>query len=139
MQRDELQTFLLPSGIRQDRVSIQVPLEDKISHVSVTVITLDHHIRRLMMDKARLILEIGAALDLLPDERESAILTGYYIRLLTMEKIADGMEYSLQHVYRLRQTGVLHLGEILTAPRTFLHSGTIEDRCRDSGKPDPNF
>ena len=69
-------------------------------------------------DKARQIAQIPApchvffrgfrnkAFNLLEDSREKAILEAYYIGQKSMNEIADRMNYSLQHTYRLKRDGV---------------------------------
>lgn len=72
-------------------------------------------LRMLKIRKAETILEIGEVLDRLSDEREALILTAYYIAGMTMDRISKGMGYSLQHIYRLRNSGRDHLREVLIA------------------------
>ena len=114
LQRDELQSCLLPAGVRYDKDVVQTSPEDKLSTIAGAVIELDQRIQELRQQKARLILEITAAIDRLPNDKESAVLTAYYVKRMTMGDTADAMGYSLQHTYRIRKRAISHLAEILT-------------------------
>ena len=113
LQHDELQSCLLPAAIRYDKDKVQFSPEDKLSDVAAEVIDIEARIRKLQEQKAMLIMEINLAINALPDDKESAILTAYYVNRMKMEEVADKVGYSVQHTYRLRRRGVTHLGEIL--------------------------
>lgn len=113
LQRDELQSCLLPAAIRYDKDVVQSSPEDKLSDVAAAVLDMDNRILKLQDQKARAISEIGRAVDLLTNEREAAVLTAYYIRRMTMAKTAEDLGWSVQHVYRLRKSGVQHLSKII--------------------------
>ncbi len=112
LQHEELQTCLLPAAIRYDKDVVQTSPEDKLSDVAAAVLDLEDKIRRMKQQKARLILEISTAINKL-DDREAVILTAYYVKRLTMEDVADIIDKSLQHTYRLRKRAVLHLSELM--------------------------
>ena len=113
LQHDELQSCLLPAAIRYDKDKVQVTPEDKLSDVAAAVLDLENRIRELQRQKATLVMEINAAINALPDEKESVILTAYYVKRMSMEDVADKVGYSVQHTYRLRKRGVQHLAEII--------------------------
>ena len=114
LQRDELQSCLLPAGIRYDKDVVQTSLEDKLSTIAGAVIELDQRIQELRQQKARLIMRITASIDRLPDSRERTILVAFYIGRKSIKEIADIITYSESHTYQLRRQGVRHLAEILT-------------------------
>lgn len=113
LQHDELQSCLLPAAIRYDKDVVQTSPEDKLSAIASAVIELEGRIQQLQHQKARLLMEINAAIDKLPDDKESAVLTAYYIKRMTMESVAEKIGHSVQHAYRIRKRGVVHLSEIL--------------------------
>jgi len=113
LQRDELQSCLLPSAIRYDKDVVQVSPEDKLSEIASTVLELDKHIRNLQEQKARTIMETTDAIDQLQDERERTILAAFFIGRVSIEKIGKTMGYSPSHVYTLRRRGVKHLAAML--------------------------
>lgn len=113
LQHDELQSCLLPSGIRYDTDVVQTSPEDKLSTIAGAVIELEGRIQQLKHQKARLIMEVTAAIDQLPDDKESAVLTAYYVKRMTMEGVAEAIGNSTQHAYRIRKRAVSHLTAIL--------------------------
>lgn len=112
LQHDELQTCLLPAAIRYDKDVVQTSPEDKLSEVAAAVLDLEKKIQRLRSQKARLLLEINAAIDKL-DDKDAVILTAYYVKRMTMSDVADIIDKSLQHTYRLRKKAVQHLSELM--------------------------
>ena len=109
MQRDELQSCLLPAAVRYDKDKVQTSPEDRFGDTAAAVADLDAKITELQKRKARLVITISDAIEHLEDDREKTILTAYYIRRLSMETIADRVGYSVAHTYRLRRAGVSHL------------------------------
>ena len=112
LQHDELQTCLLPAAIRYDKDVVQSSPEDKLSEVAAAVLDLEKKIQRLRSQKARMLLEINAAIDKL-DDKDAVILTAYYVKRMTMSDVADIIDKSLQHTYRLRKKAVQHLSELM--------------------------
>ena len=112
LQHDELQACLLPAAIRYDKDVVQTSPEDKLSEVAAAVLDLEKKIQRLRSQKARMLLEINAAIDKL-DDKDAVILTAYYIKRMTMSDVADIIDKSLQHTYRLRKKAVQHLSELM--------------------------
>lgn len=110
---EELRSSLGARAIQYDRDRVQTSPTDKVSEIICKVIDLEEQIERLQLEKAKLVMEINAAVEQLEDEKEAMILTAYYIRRLTMEQVAAEMGYSLQHTYRLRKCGVQHISEII--------------------------
>lgn len=110
---EELRSSLGARAIQYDRDRVQTSPTDKVSEIICKVIELEDQIKRLQLEKAELIMEINAAIEQLEDDKETMILTAYYIRRLTMEQVAEEMDYSLQHTYRLRKRGVQHISGIL--------------------------
>ena len=112
LQHDELQACLLPAAIRYDKDVVQTSPEDKLSEVAAAVLDLEKKIQRLRSQKARMLLEINAAIDKL-DDKDAVILTAYYVKRMTMSDVADIIDKSLQHTYRLRKKAVQHLSELM--------------------------
>lgn len=110
---EELRSSLGARAIQYDRDRVQTSPVDKVSEIICKVADLEDQIERLQLEKAELIMEINAAIEQLEDDKEAMILTAYYIRRLTMEQVAEEMDYSLQHTYRLRKRGVQRISGIL--------------------------
>lgn len=64
-------------------------------------IELEERVKRLQNKGARYRREILEPIDDLADETLAEILESYYIRCLTIEEIADQLQYSERHVWRL--------------------------------------
>ena len=111
MQRDELQSCLLPRAIRYDTDKVQASPEDVMDETAAAVLDLDREIEQLRREKARRIRETGKTIDLLDDDMEKLVLTGYYICRMTIRQIADDVHYSRSQTYRLYRSGLIHLGE----------------------------
>ena len=112
-EHDELQASLLPSAIRYDKDAVQTSPEDALPNVASRVLELEKRIRDLNNRKLNIMLTITTAIDRMTDKREATVLTAYYIRRIPMEKVAEQIKRSREHTYRLRQSGIRHLSEIL--------------------------
>ena len=106
IRRRELRACLLPAAIVYDKDRVQTTPDDMMADTMADVVDLDAQIEILQRQRARQIRRIGKALDMLEDSREKAILEAYYIGQKSMTDIADRMNYSLQHTYRLKRDGV---------------------------------
>lgn len=110
---EELRSCMGAGAIRYDKDCSRAAPSDKVSEIICKIVDLEGQIQRLKQEKALLIIEIGDAIEQLPDDKEAMILTAYYIRRLTMEQVAEEMDYSLQYTYRLRKRGVQHISGII--------------------------
>lgn len=111
---EELRSCLLPGAIRYDLDKAQTSPRDKIPEIMAKVDELEHQIEVLMQEKAMLIIEIGEAIEQLPDDNEKTVLTEFYIGRVSMEKVAALINYSPRRAYYFRKQGVIHLGEVLS-------------------------
>ena len=84
----ELRSCLLPGGIRYDLDKVQTSPRDKLPEIMAKVDELERQIENLMQEKAMLIIEIGEAIEQLPDDNEKTVLTEFYIGRVSMEKVA---------------------------------------------------
>lgn len=78
---------------------------------------LDELERRLgteQVEADRAALEVIETINLLQDESENLVLTLYYVRGYRFETIADELNYSLRHVFRLRDIAIKHLARIMS-------------------------
>ena len=110
---DELESSLLPSGIRYDRDIVQTSPEDKFSEIASRVVDLEKEIRQLQLEKSRWIYSVGMAIEQLEDEAEKTVLSAFYIGRLPMTDVAELIHYGLSRTYDIRRNAVLHLAETL--------------------------
>lgn len=111
LQRDELQSCLLPRAIRYDTDKVQSSPEDAMAETAAAVLDLDREIEQLRREKARLIRDVVRTIETLDDDREKLILTAYYISRMTIRRISDEVHYSPTQTYRIYRAGLLHLAE----------------------------
>ncbi|MBR2390548.1 MAG: sigma-70 family RNA polymerase sigma factor [Mogibacterium sp.] len=113
LQRDELQASLLPKAIAYDSDRVQTSPEDRQSEIMSKIVELDQVIEQMRVRRSEAVKRVCEALDQLPDDRERLILTHYYVTGHTMERTAEVVGYTVQHVYRLRDRGVRHLSALI--------------------------
>lgn len=113
LRRQELKACLLPSGIVYDKDRVQTSPEDSVARVMAEVADLDKQIEDLQHRRAFRILEVSQLIDKIDDLREATILDAYYLGQRSMAEIAEHLHYSLQHVYRLRGSGVEKMRKML--------------------------
>ena len=113
LQRDELQSCLLPRAIRYDLDKVQSSPEDVLPEIAAAVLDLEREIEQLRKEKGRLISEISHAIDLLDDDTEKLVLTAYYICRRPIRRIADDIHYSRSQTYNYFRAGLQHLSERL--------------------------
>lgn len=113
LRRQELTACLLPIGIVYDKDRVRTSPEDSVARVMAEVADLDRQIEDLQHRRASRILEVSQLIDKIDDPREVTILDAYYLGQRSMTEIAEHLHYSLQHVYRLRSSGVEKMRKML--------------------------
>lgn len=108
---EELRTCLDAKAIRYDVDRVQTSPVDKVSRILSTVKDLEDEIKRLRIEKAELVIEISDTIELLDNDSEALVLMAFYVGQLPMTDVASKAGYSVQHAYRLRKQGLIHLAE----------------------------
>lgn len=108
---EELRTCLDAKAIRYDVDRVQTSPVDKVSRILSTVKDLEDEIKRLRIEKAELVIELSDTIELLDNDSEALVLMAFYVRQLPMTDVASKAGYSVQHAYRLRKQGLIHLAE----------------------------
>lgn len=80
-------------------------VSDPVGNGAVRLVLLAKEIDRATDEYVDRKQEIIEALETLP-EREYGVAHRYYIRYMTLEKIAEDMNYSVTHVWRIKQTAI---------------------------------
>ena len=114
LQHDELQSCLLPRAITYDGDKVQTTPEDKMSEIAGQVLDMEKEIAQLKRRKAKLIIEINAAIAKLDSDVEQVILLGFYVGRLPATKIAEIVHYSVPGIYKVKRRAVVHLAEKCT-------------------------
>lgn len=111
LQIKELESCLMPKGIRYDKDKVQTSPEDTQSKVAGKILELEKQRTQLMRERALLLMEMQDMVDQIENETERLVLEAYYISRITMRKIAEMTPCSIQHAYRLRKRGLQHIME----------------------------
>lgn len=110
------------SELRESKMSVGSPELDAmpkgsdISDLSVYAARLDALERELMAEQAaveKALEEVIRAVNLLESETEKEVLTMYYVRGIRWEKICAEMNYSWQHVFRIRNSAFQNLARLM--------------------------
>ena len=112
LQIEELESCLLPQGIRYDRDKVQTSPEDTLSRITGKIMELEKERTQLSRERALLLLEIQDALDQLESEPERIVLEAYYLSRMSMREISEMIGYSIRQAYRLRTAGLQKLAHI---------------------------
>ena len=80
-------------------------ISDPVGNGAVKLVLLAKEIDKATDEYVDRKQEIIQALETLP-EREYGVLHRYYIRYMTLERIAEDMNYSVTHVWRIKQTAI---------------------------------
>ena len=114
LQHDELQSCLLPRAITYDGDKVQTTPEDKMSEIAGQVLDMEKEIAQLKRRKAKLIIEINAAIAKLDSDVEQMILLGFYVGRLPAVRVAELVHYSIRGVYKVKRRAVVHLAKVCT-------------------------
>ena len=106
---DELQSCLLPSGIRYDVDKVQTSPGDTLTDLSARIIDLEAEINQMVADKVKRISEIVYLIDSLEEPEERTVLTGVFIARMKVEDIAALISCDRSNAYRIRDRGLSHL------------------------------
>ena len=113
VERDELQSCLLPSAIRYDKDPVQTSPSDKMGEIAAAVLQMDRRIRELQVEKARTFIGTRQEIDLLDDEDQREILKAFFLARQPMARIAEKQNRSLSGVYEIRRQGSRKLCDLL--------------------------
>lgn len=102
LQIEELESCLLPQGIRYDRDKVQTSPEDQLSKVAARILELEKVRDQMIHERALLILEVQDNIDTLDSEPERLVLEAYFLSRMSMVSIAEMMHYSLRQTFNIR-------------------------------------
>lgn len=109
LQIEELESSLLPQGIRYDKDKVQTSPEDTLSKIAGRISDLEKQRTQLVRERRLLLLEIQDALDQLTSEQEQIVLEAYYLSRMSMMEISEMINYSIAQTYRFRARGLRNL------------------------------
>lgn len=106
---EELRGCLLPGAIGYDKDSIQSSPKNQQEETIIKIIDLEAKLENLNTERAALITEVNAAIDLLEDPTERSVLTFYYVNRYGPKKVADLIGYSERWMYKVKKEAVFKL------------------------------
>lgn len=111
LQHDELQSCLLPAGIRYDLDRVQSSPSDRMSEIGAKVVDLEREILDLRDLKAQQIIAVNDAITQLENDTEQIILLAFYVGRLPARKVAEIVHYTIRGVFKAKHRAVVHLSE----------------------------
>lgn len=104
-KHDELESCLLPAGIRYDKDRVQSSPEDQISRIVARINELEHKMNAVQLAKSKRIEEIDKAISAIKSEEERTALTMRFINRLPVSYIAEQMGYAEPTIYKFMNQG----------------------------------
>lgn len=108
-KHDELETCLLPSGIRYDRDKIMTSPEDAMSKIVAEITDLERKMAGVQQAKSIRINEIANAINSLESDEERTALTMRFINRIPVSDIAEAMGYADPTIYKFMNQGGEHI------------------------------
>lgn len=112
-KRYQLETCLLPTGIRYDKDKVQTSPEDTVSKICSDIAECDKEIDLLVEKKRKQILIVDGTLAKLPSDTEQTVLILRYIQRVPVKQMAKEMGYTTSNIHKIRKRGIDHLTDIL--------------------------
>ena len=84
----------------------------KVEDGAVKLVALAEELDRLIDQYVDYKQKVDDVLETLPD-REYGVLHRYYIRYMTLEQIAEAMDYSTTHIWRIKENGLKILEDVI--------------------------
>ena len=104
-KHDELESCLLPAGIRYDRDKVQVSPDDQMSRIIAEINALEVEMAKVQHKKSRQIEIIDKAINSLISDEERTALTMRYINRIPVSDIALAMGYAEPTIYKFMNQG----------------------------------
>ena len=108
-KHDELESCLLPAGIRYDKDKVQTSPEDTISKIVAEISDLEHKMNVVQAAKRERIEEIDNALHDLPSDEARTALTMRFINRIPVTEIASQMGYAEPTIYKFMNQGAEYI------------------------------
>lgn len=108
-KHDELESCLLPQGIRYDKDRVQTSPDDNVSRIIAEIADLEHKMKVIQNVKAKRIEDIYGKLEGLPCDEWKTALAMRFINRKTVADIAIEMGYAESTIYKFMDKGAEHL------------------------------
>ena len=108
-KHDELESCLLPAGIRYDKDRVQTSPEDTISKIVAEINELERKMNSVQVAKRERIEEIDRVLHELPSDESRTALTMRFINRIPVTEIASQMGYAEPTIYKFMNQGAEYI------------------------------
>lgn len=111
---------LYPGAVRYDKDRVNVSPDDPMAETFSKLDEMERELKRIYHNKAEYLREIYQNIEQkMPEDSaahimEKNVVVAYYIGRKSIAKISEELNYSVQHVYRLRNSGVETFAEVMT-------------------------
>lgn len=110
-KHDELESCLLPVGIRYDKDRVQTSPEDTISKIVSEISELEKKMNAVQVAKRERIEEIDIVLHELPSDEARTALTMRFINRIPVTEIASQMGYAEPTIYKFMNQGAEYIAQ----------------------------
>ena len=100
-QRDQLESLVLPNGVRYDSDPVQSSPSDRMAEILAEVADIDVRIEQLKHQRMENEISTLEVITMLDDDKDRKVLTEYYVNKKSIKQISESMHYSVQHIYRI--------------------------------------
>ncbi len=107
-----LRYSLLPGAIRYDKERVIVSPKDSVTEIFALIDALERDKAVLIEQKEKIQLQIYRKIKMLPVGKERAFLVRYYIVCENMTDIADTMDITVRHLFRIRENAIAMITEL---------------------------
>lgn len=104
-KHDELESCLLPAGIRYDKDRVQTSPDDAMSRVIAEVNELEQTMEKIQLAKSKRIEEIDSEINSLTSDEERTALIMRFINRIPVSDIAEAMGYAEPTIYKFMNQG----------------------------------
>ena len=100
-QRDQLESLVLPKGVRYDSDPVQSSPSDRMAEILAEVADIDVRIEQLKHQRMENEISTLEVITMLDDDKDRKVLTEYYVNKKSIKQISESMHYSVQHIDRI--------------------------------------
>ena len=107
-----LRYSLLPGAIRYDKERVVTSPKDSVTETFALIDALERDRAKMIEQQNKIQIEIYRKIKQLPVGKERVFLVRYYIVCENMTNIADGLDITVRHLFRVRDNAIRMLAEL---------------------------
>lgn len=113
LQIEELETQLLPSGIRYDKDAVQVSPSDPMFNIISKVADLQRERDLIYKSMTSCLDNVNYVIDRLPDQADRLMMRYRWLSCMEWDDIAQKMDYSVEWCYKHNAKAIKHLEDVI--------------------------